>query len=107
MVLTGGIQRSAHPEIRAAIVAGLLTGASIGTYTVWDKYAVSIMYVSPILLDLLANPVQASVANAPGLEPTSRYINLLEAKQPRAFRRRNSKSDFIYSHSDGDDRRPN
>ena len=30
----------------------LLTNTSIATYTVWDKYAVSVIYVSPILLDL-------------------------------------------------------
>jgi drug/metabolite transporter (DMT)-like permease len=56
--LAGGI-RNPHPDIRAAIIAGLLTGMSIATYTVWDKYAVSVIYVSPILLDLLANPLQA------------------------------------------------
>ena len=56
--LAGGI-RNPHPDIRAAIRAGLLTGMSIATYTVWDKYAVSVIYVSPILLDLLANPLQA------------------------------------------------
>jgi drug/metabolite transporter (DMT)-like permease len=57
--LTGGLRRNAHPKNRAAIIAGLLTGASIATYTVWDKYAVSVVHVSPILQDLLANPVQA------------------------------------------------
>lgn len=57
--LAGGIRRDPHPNIRAAIIAGLLTGTSIATYTVWDKYAVSVIYVSPILLDLLANPLQA------------------------------------------------
>ena len=56
--LAGGI-RNPHPDIRAAIRAGLLTGMSIATYTVWDKYAASVIYVSPILLDLLANPLQA------------------------------------------------
>jgi hypothetical protein len=40
------------------------------------------------------------------LEPTSRHINLLEAKQTRAFRHHYSKSNFIYPHSDGDDRCP-
>ena len=58
-LLTGGLQRNAHPMSRAAIMAGLLTGASIATYTVWDKYAVSVVNISPILLDLLANPIQA------------------------------------------------
>jgi drug/metabolite transporter (DMT)-like permease len=58
-LLTGGLKRNAHPKTRAAIIAGLLTGASIATYTVWDKYAVSVVQVSPILLNLLANPIQA------------------------------------------------
>jgi drug/metabolite transporter (DMT)-like permease len=57
--LTGGLQRKAHPNMSAAIAAGLLTDASIATYTVWDKYAVSVVRVSPILLNLLANPIQA------------------------------------------------
>jgi drug/metabolite transporter (DMT)-like permease len=57
--LTGGIRRSEHPKIRGAVLAGLLTGTSIATYTVWDKYAVSVVHLSPILLDLLCNPVQA------------------------------------------------
>jgi len=48
-----------NPKFTAAVIAGLLTGASIATYTVWDKYAVSMAHVSPILLDLLGNPVQA------------------------------------------------
>jgi drug/metabolite transporter (DMT)-like permease len=58
-LLTGGLQRNVHPMSRAVIIPGLLTGASIATYTIWDKYAVSVVNVSPILLDLLANPIQA------------------------------------------------
>jgi len=58
-LLTGDLQRNVHATSRAAIMAGLLTGASIATYTVWDKYAVSVVHVSPILLKLLANPIQA------------------------------------------------
>ncbi len=38
-----------HP--RNAILIGLLTGVSIGCYTVWDKYAVSRIDVPPILLE--------------------------------------------------------
>lgn len=57
--LAGGIRRTDHPHIKAAVVAGLLTGTSIATYTVWDKYAVGVVHVSPILLDLLGNPIQA------------------------------------------------
>lgn len=36
---------------RDAIVIGLLTGVSIGCYTVWDKYAVSRIRVSPLLME--------------------------------------------------------
>jgi drug/metabolite transporter (DMT)-like permease len=75
-LLTGGLQRNANPMTRAAILAGLLTGTSIATYTVWDKYAVSVVHVSPILLDL---PYPGSVVNSFGLEPAGRSTNVLEA----------------------------
>jgi drug/metabolite transporter (DMT)-like permease len=57
--LTGGVRTTVNPKTNAAVLAGLLTGASIAGYTIWDKYAVSQVHVSPILLDLLGNPVQA------------------------------------------------
>jgi drug/metabolite transporter (DMT)-like permease len=57
--LTVGIRKSEHPKVRAAVIAALLTGTSIAAYTVWDKYAVTVAHVSPILLDLLGNPIQA------------------------------------------------
>jgi len=58
-LLTGGIHRGEHAQITAVVVADLLTGMTIAAYTVWDKYAVSVVHISPILLDLLGNPVQA------------------------------------------------
>lgn len=57
--LTNGDREDGRPRITAAVVAGLLTGLSIAAYTVWDKYAVSSVKVSPVLLDLLANPILA------------------------------------------------
>jgi drug/metabolite transporter (DMT)-like permease len=57
--LTNGGRKDGRPRITAAVVAGLLTGLSIAAYTVWDKYAVSSVKVSPVLLDLLANPILA------------------------------------------------
>jgi drug/metabolite transporter (DMT)-like permease len=57
--LSAGIRTIRNPKTSAAVVAGLLTGTSIAVYTLWDKYAVSVMHISPILLDLLGNPVQA------------------------------------------------
>jgi drug/metabolite transporter (DMT)-like permease len=57
--LTAGIRKNGRPKIEGAVIAGLLTGLSIAAYTVWDKYAVSSVHVSPVLLDLLANPLLA------------------------------------------------
>ena len=57
-LLSGGLRYNAYVKMRPAIIAGLLTGASIATYTVWDKYAVSVVHVSPVLLDLFDNPIQ-------------------------------------------------
>jgi drug/metabolite transporter (DMT)-like permease len=57
--LTAGTRKSGRVGVEGAVVAGLLTGLSIAAYTVWDKYAVSSVHVSPVLLDLLANPLLA------------------------------------------------
>lgn len=57
--LTGSIRKDGRLGMEGAVVAGLLTGMSIAAYTVWDKYAVSSVHVSPVLLDLLANPLLA------------------------------------------------
>jgi len=54
-----GVRKNARLGMEGAVVAGLLTGLSIAAYTVWDKYAVSSVHVSPVLLDLLANPLLA------------------------------------------------
>jgi hypothetical protein len=61
--LAGGLQRTSNPNMRAAVVAGLLTGVAIASYNVWDKYVVSVVNVSPLLLDLLASPVQGSLTD--------------------------------------------
>ena len=39
-------------KTRAAIRWGILCGVCIGTYSVWDKYAVSEVHVPPVLLEL-------------------------------------------------------
>src|ERR1700751_3109768 len=59
--LTGGLQDNTHPNTRAACIAGLFTGASIATYTIWDKYAVSVVHISPILLDF--SPTQSRLCS--------------------------------------------
>jgi len=37
LLLTGRTRRKEHPHTRAAVIAGLLTGTSIATYTVWTN----------------------------------------------------------------------
>ena len=38
-----------------AITFGLLTGLTIAGYTLWDKYAVSVLLIPPLLLDYGSN----------------------------------------------------
>lgn len=50
--LTGGGRHSADPaRRRAAILYGLLTGMLIASYTLWDKHAVSVLLIPPLLFD--------------------------------------------------------
>lgn len=41
-----------HEKARAAVRWGILCGLCIGTYSVWDKYAVSEIHVPPVLLEV-------------------------------------------------------
>lgn len=52
-VLTGGSRLfdRRHPQGGWALRYGLLTGAIIAAYTVWDKHAVSGLMIPPVLLD--------------------------------------------------------
>lgn len=47
-VLTGG-RDLWRPDRRIAVVYGLLTGLFIGSYTVWDGYAVGVLAAAPLL----------------------------------------------------------
>jgi hypothetical protein len=47
--------------------------------TVWDKYAVSVVHVLPILLDLLANPIQALLLTPLVWNRRGRSTSVLEA----------------------------
>jgi drug/metabolite transporter (DMT)-like permease len=50
--LTGGGRHSSDPaRRRAAILYGLLTGMLIASYTLWDKHAVSVLLIPPLLFD--------------------------------------------------------
>ena len=50
LMLTGGIRPGAR-KVSASLAFGLGTGVLIGGYTAWDAYAVSVLVVSPLLLD--------------------------------------------------------
>lgn len=58
-------RHSADPErVRRGRTYGLLTGALIAAYTLWDKHAVSVLLVPPLLLDY-ANAVVGVTLLAP------------------------------------------
>lgn len=52
-VLTSGGGLRAVATVRAAVLYGLLTGGVIAAYTLWDKYAVSVILISPLIYDWL------------------------------------------------------
>lgn len=56
-ILAGGRRLFARRDagVRSAVAYGLLTGAFIASYTLWDKRAVSAFHVPPVLLDWGAN----------------------------------------------------
>ncbi|MDA0681254.1 MAG: EamA family transporter [Proteobacteria bacterium] len=47
---TGGFNRRAQ-HVLASLFLGLGVGTLIGSYTVWDAYAVTVMAIPPLLLD--------------------------------------------------------
>lgn len=53
-IISGGSKILAGHVSKKPIAWGLLTGVCIASYTVWDKYAVANVGVSPVLLDYLA-----------------------------------------------------
>ncbi|MDQ3693604.1 MAG: DMT family transporter [Chloroflexota bacterium] len=53
VVLTSGGGLRAVATARAAVGYGLLTGGVIAAYTLWDKYAVSVLLISPLVYDWL------------------------------------------------------
>ncbi len=63
LMLTGGIRRRAK-GLAVSLGFGLAVGALIGTYTVWDAYAVAVLLISPILMDY-ATAILRTVALAP------------------------------------------
>lgn len=54
VMLTGGFRKSGK-HVRTSILFGLAAGGLIGSYTVWDAYAVSVLLISPLLLDYVSS----------------------------------------------------
>ena len=50
-MLSGGGQLLKRQNLSQAIIFGLLTGTIIAGYTLWDKVAVSVVLIPPLLLD--------------------------------------------------------
>jgi drug/metabolite transporter (DMT)-like permease len=46
-------------SVGAGVIYGLLTGILIGAYTLWDKHAVGVLLLPPLLFDWAANLVRA------------------------------------------------
>ena len=58
--LTGGFQKRAQ-QVSTSIIYGLMVGFCIGSYTAWDAYVVSVVLVSPVLLDYASNIFRAGI----------------------------------------------
>ena len=52
--LTGGFSKRAN-NVTASLLYGLIVGLCIGGYTAWDAYVVSVVMISPVLLDYASN----------------------------------------------------
>lgn len=63
LMLSGGIKAGARRP-SSSLAFGLSTGVLIGSYTVWDAYAVSILLVPPLVLDYATN-ISRAVLLAP------------------------------------------
>jgi len=63
LCLTGGFKRGAR-HVSASLLFGFAAGLLIGSYTVWDAYAVSALFVPPILLDY-ASSIGRTILLAP------------------------------------------
>ncbi|MBZ0124214.1 MAG: DMT family transporter, partial [Roseovarius sp.] len=54
LMLTGGL-RSGARQLGVSLAFGMGVGVLIGSYTVWDAYAVAVLAVPPLLLDYASN----------------------------------------------------
>jgi len=51
LLLTGNPALLSEPHARRAAAYALVTGCAIAAYTLWDKYAVSVLLIPPLLYD--------------------------------------------------------
>ncbi len=74
-MLTGGI-RFGRENALTSLVFGLMVGTLIGCYTAWDAYAVSVLLISPVLLDYAANMGRAVVLTPVAIKNRTRIAEL-------------------------------
>jgi drug/metabolite transporter (DMT)-like permease len=60
-VLTGDPRKLRERAVGAAVGYALLTGVTIATYTLWDKRAVSVLLIPPVLYEWGANVFRALI----------------------------------------------
>jgi drug/metabolite transporter (DMT)-like permease len=58
-IFAGGGRNLRNKEARVGIIYALLIGTSIATYTIWDKYAMSVLLISPLLYEWFADSLRA------------------------------------------------
>ncbi|MGA7668959.1 MAG: DMT family transporter [Nitrolancea sp.] len=58
-IFTGGPGALRQSGNHSAILFGLLTGVFIATYTLWDKHAVSVLLIPPLIQDLGSSAVRS------------------------------------------------
>jgi drug/metabolite transporter (DMT)-like permease len=66
--LTGLDFRSGNRKVKAGLVYGLMTGALIATYTLWDKRAVAGYAVSPLVLTFASTLIPMFILAPPALK---------------------------------------
>ena len=70
---------------RLGMVFGLLTGALIASYTLWDKYAVSDLSLSPILYYWASLLVEALLLSPVALRGKGKVRGIWRAYRPEAL----------------------
>lgn len=81
VAMLGGGFRSGGRQALKSVLFGLGVGGLIGSYTVWDAYAVTALMISPVLLDYATNLTRVFL-----LAPVARRRWSLVGEQWRAHR---------------------